>query len=119
MLQSIKKNTSKNLYAKGQGFGQEGAEAAKEMLAQTIPDSGTPARLLFNAGLLGGGYAINPAAAATLLGGAGMYTKAGQKVITPLLAGGQAWRAPIRKGIEQSIPASSLLGMASGMQVAQ
>lgn len=117
MLNAVKKNTSKRQFAAGKGFNQGETEAAKDMLAQSVPDSGTPARMLFNLGVLGTGTAIHPAVAASLLGSAGLYTKAGQKVITPLLAGGQAWRVPLRKGIEATAPYAGLLGAAGGMQV--
>jgi len=119
LLSSIKKTATKKQYGSGRAFGQKEMEAAKDMLAQTIPDSGTVPRALFNTAALGGAYTVNPAAAATVLSGAGLYTKPGQKVMQAAMSARPAGSVPLRKGLEYVAPYSGLLGVAGGIQLAQ
>lgn len=60
--------------ALGQGIGQD----AQRILGNTVPNSGTPERLLATAGI---GYAIDPAIAASVALGAGLYTSPVQRAL--------------------------------------
>lgn len=115
MLNSIKRNTDKSRFARGEGFDQAKTEAAKGMLAQTIPDSGTTTRALINAATLGGGAVISPASIAGLLGGAGIYTKPGGRLAQAALASRPESAAYIRKLLEESAPYMGLLGTGAGL----
>lgn len=119
LLNATKKNTSKKSFARGQGFNQSEIEATKELLSQTIPDSGTTTRALFNLGVLGGGGAINPLIPTGLLGGAALYTQPGKKVMQSILAKRPPYMGPIREGLESAVPVSSLLGIGVGTNLSQ
>lgn len=55
-------------YLRGDALMQELADAGVDVLPENIPDSGTPERLLMNAGVLGGGLVTNPSALAAYAG---------------------------------------------------
>ncbi|MDA9091509.1 hypothetical protein N9J84_05315 [Porticoccaceae bacterium] len=119
LLNATKRNTSKKSFARGGGFNQKEIEAAKEMLSQTIPDSGTTTRALFNLGVLGGGGAVNPMIPAGLLGGAGLYTAPGKKVMQSMLAKRPPYMGPVRNTLESLAPVNSLLGLSAGSNLSQ
>jgi hypothetical protein len=72
----------KGRFARGDALLQDLSDAAKSVMSQKVPDSGTPYRTLL---ALGGAGAIEPSAA--LLGGAAMlpYTAPGQRIAASLL----------------------------------
>lgn len=74
----------KSARARGKAFGQDYATAAESVLAKTVPDSGTPFRMMAGAGL-GLASLLEPTAAATMLGTAGAYTGLGQKFLQDLM----------------------------------
>ena len=84
MLNAIKKNTNKKDFAAGHGFDQAETEAAKAIIANTVPNSGTTDRALI-AALSTGALPFNTTAAA--LGGLGLlaYTKTGQRILNKAL----------------------------------
>ena len=119
LLNSIKKTASKRQYGKGQVFGQKEAEAAKEILAPTIPDSGTTPRALMNALVLGGTGAINPAVPAGILASAGLYTKPAQKVLPYLLYKRPEIASAARSQIDRLAPLLGIGGAGVGIQRGQ
>jgi hypothetical protein len=119
LLNATKRNTSKKSFARGGGFNQKEIEAAKEMLAQTVPDSGTTTRALFNLGVLGGGGAVNPMIPAGLLGGAGLYTAPGKKMMQSILGKRPQYMGPVRNTIDSLAPVNSLLGLSAGANLSQ
>lgn len=116
LLNATKKVTSKRQFAAGHGFDQAQTEQAKSLMAQSVPDSGTPLRAIVNIGTLMGGAGFNPTALGTYLAGALPYTAAGQSATNALLGAGKAWRAPMRKGIEQLAPGLALLGTGAALE---
>ena len=58
---------NKRLFARGDALMQDLSMAGKDVLSQTVPDSGTPQRLFYGVGLLGGANMVAPGSA--LLGG--------------------------------------------------
>lgn len=79
------KSVGKGAYARGQALQQDLSDPANQVLPGTVPDSGTPGRIAM-ALILGGHAAINPTAGTTAVLGAGLYTKAGQKLAAAALA---------------------------------
>ena len=119
LLNAIKKNTSKKSFARGEGFDQLDMEAAKDMLAQTIPDSGTIPRAAFNLGVLGGTSMIDPVLTAGLLGGAGLYTAPGKRAMQAILAKRPPYMGPVRNAVEDLTPINTLLGIGAGTNLSQ
>lgn len=79
---SVRKRAS----ARGEALMQDLATAGRERLPSSVPDSGTPTRLMTNL-LAGGGAAyIEPSALAAGLGVAGAYTQPAQAALRLLLA---------------------------------
>jgi len=111
--------TSKNQFARGKAYGQSEAEAAKSVLPATVPDSGTPLRTIAGVATLGGAGVVSPGAAATLAGGAGMYTKPGQALAQTLIARRPSIAGPARKKLEEAAPYTGLLGAMLGIQGSQ
>lgn len=114
LVNAVKKASGKNRFAKGQGFGQEFAEAAKEALPSSVPDSGTTGRALLSAGALGGAAALGPGKLATLAGVAGLYSR-------PVVDGLQylALKRPdvavkAGKALKSLAPYAGVLGIAAG-----
>lgn len=54
------KTVGKGGYATGNAFGQDLSDAAKAVLSQTYPDSGTAGRAMLGAAAAGGAYWLNP-----------------------------------------------------------
>jgi hypothetical protein len=76
----------KGAIARGQGLMQDMTTAGRQVLGESLPNSGTADRLL-NTLFLGGGYAIDPMLAGAAVTGRGLYTTPAQKAIAALLAG--------------------------------
>jgi len=83
-VKAMDRSKDKARFAQGDALMQDLSEAGKSTLSQTVPDSGTPFRLATMATL--GAGAINPVIPLSALAGASIYTKAGQKAMTALLA---------------------------------
>lgn len=96
-------------FARGEGLGQELAEAGEEVISSRVPDSGTPERLLpyilaaGAGGAYGAGY-IDPGTAALVGSAALPYTRGGQNVLARLVgrtpsAGGQVLAEGLRRSV--------------------
>lgn len=70
----------KRAVGRGTALMQDLANAGQNVLGNKVPNSGTTDRAMM-AGILGGGYAINPAIPAGILGGASLYTPYLQKLL--------------------------------------
>lgn len=88
-VRAMDRSKDKGQFAQGDALMQDFASLGKSRLSQTVPDSGTPFRL-GTMGALGTGAAFAPmttlAAIAGAVGGSAIYSKAGQKAMTALLA---------------------------------
>lgn len=113
LSQSIKRGEAmrgSREFARGQGLGQEIAEAAEEVISSRVPDSGTPERLMFPA-MVGGAAYVDPLAAAGVAGAAAPYTRVGQNLIAQL-----ATRTPsagqqmLAEGLRRSILPAAVAG---------
>lgn len=82
------KTKNKRAFATGNALMQDLSDVGQERLSSTVPDSGTPLRMLVNAGLLGGSTLVPhgvPAAGAGVAA-ASMYTPPGLWAMQKLLA---------------------------------
>ncbi len=84
LTQAVKqgeKATGRQGFARGEGLGQEFAEAGERVVGSKVPDSGTPERLM--TALAVGGY-FEPTAAMTGAALAAPYTRLGQNMLAAL-----------------------------------
>lgn len=88
--------------AEGKGMMQDLAEPAKQILPSTVPDSGTPGRLL-GAGLLGGAGVINPVVTGAALGAASLPYALNPltRAATGLLTSRPAFASPLANIVRQ------------------
>lgn len=115
LLRAVQKNTSTPDFAAGRGFDQDAIEAAKKVLPNKYPDSGTAGRIANLAGI--GGGIVEPTLVLPALAGAAAYTSPGVKLMQKLLTGGRgATTKAMREVAEQSAPFVGMLGGAVGMQ---
>lgn len=119
LLNAVKagdRSLNKGAFARGGALGQQYAEAGKSVLGNKVRDSGTPERLLLTGAGLGAG-AINPAAAAGLLGGSLAYSKLGQRLLSGAVTNRPDFAAPsaelLRESSKYLIPAYG--AMAGGL----
>jgi hypothetical protein len=73
-------SAGKGNFARGKAFGQDISDPANQIMPSTVPDSGTPGRLMM-AALLGGHAAVNPAVGTAGILASLLYTKAGQRAL--------------------------------------
>lgn len=78
------KSKDKARFAVGEALMQDLSTAGKNVMAPTVPDSGTPFRIA-NIATMGGGAYLDPLLAGGMLGAAGAYSDPAQKVIQALL----------------------------------
>lgn len=83
MDQSLRKGQ----FSRGQALGQDYATAAESVLANKLPDSGTPARLMAAGGAIGtlGAGAISPMIPIAAIAGAAAYSAPAQKALQALM----------------------------------
>lgn len=112
-VKAADRSTRKRAFARGDALLQEISDPAKSVLSSTVPDSGTPGRLL---AILGGGglAAAEPATAATLAtaGGAATlpFTPFGQRLTAALLARRPQSAATLANAIRGGLPAFQATG---------
>lgn len=104
--------------ARGDAVMQELAMAGKSVLGNSVPDSGTPQRLLTQSALLGGGFAVDPTIAATIGAGSLLYTKPAQTALQYMMAGARpTWlRGASNALMRSSIPVATGAGLLAGAQ---
>lgn len=84
-IKRAEKATGSRSFARGEGMGQELAQAAEEVISSRVPDSGTPERLApYLIGAAGGAGYISPAAGAGIAAGVAPYTRTGQNILAAL-----------------------------------
>lgn len=107
-------SVGKGRTATGKAQMQDLTDTAREVLAQSVPNSGTADRLLMDAALLGTGY-INPAIPASAFAAGLPYTPIGQRMAAGLLSRRPEGAGLLADAIRQSSPvlgasSASLLG---------
>ena len=100
-------------FARGQGMGQEIAEAAEKVISSRVPDSGTPERLMLPA-LVGGAYYVDPMAAAGVAAASAPYTRLGQNLIANLASRPSSpGQQMLAEGLRRSILPAAIAGGAA------
>lgn len=103
--QSLRKRATSQGRARMQDFAQD----ARSVLGANLPDSGTANRL---ASILavGGGYAIHPGVAGTMLAGRLAYSPGGQNMLATALARRPEQLRRVGQAISQAAPISGTIG---------
>jgi hypothetical protein len=111
---ATKKNTGRKALAGGKGFNQRETEAARDIMGQKVPDSGTAGRLLPWA-LGSGAVAVEPTIAAGLIGSAAAYSSPAQQVIRTLMLARPNGAGTLREILETAAPKTGRLGTSLGV----
>lgn len=98
-VKALDRSKDKGAFARGGALMQDLSEAGKKSLAQSVPDSGTPGRIMA-AALAGGGLGYVSPTALALTGAAVLpYTGIGQKAVAGLLARRPELAKPVAEGV--------------------
>ena len=93
------RSIGKGAFAKGEALMQDLSDAGKSALAQKVPDSGTPGRIMA-AAMTGGGLGFMSPTALTAAGLSTLpYTSVGQRAAAGLLARRPELAEPLSKGV--------------------
>jgi hypothetical protein len=113
-VRALDKSKDKAQFARGKALGQDLGDAGKTVLSGKVPDSGTTARAIYGVGALGSG-AINPMIPASLIAGAGLYTKPAQSFLNALVSSRPELAVQaaqlIRKGGNYVTPSGGAIGL--------
>ena len=90
--------------SRGEALMQDYANAGQQVLGNKYPDSGTPGRLLLNAGALAT-YALHPGIPAALLGAASVYAPPVQNALVALMTKRPDLAPRIKNYLRQMTPA--------------
>lgn len=113
-IRRAEKSVRKRGFARGESMMQDLSNAGREVLSQSVPDSGTPGRMLA-AALTGGGLGYIHPAALGLAGAAALpYTSLGQKAVAGLLARRPELAKPLAEGV-RAVGAPVLTGGLFGL----
>lgn len=114
-VRALDKSKDKGAFARGSALGQDLGDAGKTVLGNKVPNSGTADRSLLNLTLLGGTAAVNPTAAAGVLGGAGLYLSPAQRALVAAVASrpqsAEGAAKALRKVAPVAIPGFTQLGL--------
>lgn len=101
--------------ARGTALMQDLSKAAQQVLGNRVPNSGTTDRALLNLGSLGGGAYLDPSIPIGLIGGAALYTKPMQGLLSNAVAarppGAQALADAVRKSSPMLVPLGAQVGL--------
>jgi hypothetical protein len=112
-VKALDSSRNKGAFARGDALMQDLSEAGKNVLGNSVPDSGTPLRHAVQAGVAGiAGHSMLPAAAAGAIvpaaGGLALasapYTELGQKLAAALLAKRPNFATPLAGAIRSGAP---------------
>lgn len=106
----------KRAFSEGDALMQDLSGAAKNVLPQKLPDSGTPYRGLL---ALGGGHLLNPYISAGLATGAAAYSQPGQYLLRALLAGAPEQRNALAQAVTKFGPPGALPGVLPLLEIGQ
>lgn len=101
-VKALDRSKDKGAFARGSAMMQDLSSAGKGTLAQSVPDSGTPGRIMA-AALAGGGLGYLSPTALTLTGAAALpYTPFGQRAAAALLASRPQLAEPVSNAVRQA-----------------
>ena len=116
-VRAADKSAGKGQFAKGKALMQDLSEAGKDVLGSTIPNSGTPERMLTGGAALGGLGYINPYAAGSALVSAAPYLPGARQLLATLLARRPAVARLPAQAVNRLVPASGAVAPAVAAQV--
>jgi hypothetical protein len=123
-VKALDRSKDKGSFSKGSALMQDLSESGKNVLGSTVPDSGTPGRLM-NVGALGAGSygllsgAVSPLAPAAMGLGMGAYTAPMQRLIQAALLNRPKSASLLAADVERLAPYIGLLGGAAAPQLGQ
>lgn len=108
---AMDKSARKVATAQGGALMQDFAQAGRNVLGETLPNSGTADRAM-NALMLGGGYMVDPIVAASMLTGRAAYTPLGQRAAVNLITQRPQMIRQLGEGVGQLAAPAALGGSA-------
>lgn len=116
-VKALDRTKDKRAFAQGSALLQDLSEPAKAVLGNRVPDSGTALRSLTALGTGGiAGGMIGPGAAAAVLAGPVMYSRAGQNALAALLARRPDAAAPAADALRRLAPYATLPALGASTQ---
>jgi hypothetical protein len=103
-IKSADKSVRRRTFARGDALLQDWAQTGQEVIANRMPDSGSPERLLWDIGGGGGAFITHPAAGAGLVAGAAPYTRPGSAMLNYWAADQAPWRKTFGNAVRGSAP---------------
>jgi hypothetical protein len=113
-VSSADQSTRGRAVARGNALMQDLSNAGQKVLGNKVSDSGTPGRLMYGLGTLGVGGYVNPLIPAALGGGALMYTRPMQQLLTRAVTSRPQFAEPVANTLRQASPGFGLLGAPVG-----
>ncbi|MES2637551.1 MAG: hypothetical protein V4605_09515 [Pseudomonadota bacterium] len=92
-VKALDKSKDKGAFARGSALGQDLGDAGKAVLGNKVRDSGTTERAILNLGGLSGMF-LEPATAASVLGGSALYTSQMQGLLRGAVSSRPDFAAP-------------------------
>lgn len=116
-VKALDRSKDKRAFAEGSALLQDLSEPARAVLGNRVPDSGTALRSLTALGTGGiAGGMIGPGAAAAVLAGPVMYSRAGQNALAALLARRPDAAAPAADALRRLAPYATLPALGASTQ---
>jgi len=114
-IRAADQSTRGRSVARGTALMQDLGQAGQNVLGNKVPNSGTADRLMLGGGSLLGAYALSPAAAGGLIGGAAAYSAPAQAILRGLVSARPESAKAIAETVKRSgpllAPAGGLLGL--------
>jgi hypothetical protein len=103
-VKAMDRSKDKGAFARGSALMQDLSEPAKNVLANKLPDSGTPFRTMMALGASGGAAMINPLAAAGVAAAPIAYSQPGQAAIAAMLTRRPNAALPLSNALRRLAP---------------
>lgn len=103
-VKALDRSKDKGAFARGGALGQDLGDAGRSVLTGKVADSGTAGRAMLGVGALGSSYLLNPAMAAGMLGGAGLYLSPAQRALVAAVASRPAAAQPAADALRKAGP---------------
>lgn len=116
-VKALDKSKDKGRFAKGDALMQDLSDPAKSVLGSSVPDSGTPGRLM-NAGAIASGV-YNPGIPAGLLGASALYSDPVLSLIQKAMLNRPAGATALADKVLLGAPYAGLLGAYAAPQIGQ
>lgn len=108
-VKALDKSKDKGRFARGGALMQDLSDAAKQVIGDSVPNSGTADRALLAGGALSTGL-LNPAIPAGLIAGAGAYSPPAQALLRSLVTARPQASQPIASLLNRTSPVLSPMG---------